>query len=189
MVVPITLTLVLLHTNINANQNDDAAHTLTRVEQKLLAALEAGDRAVLEDILTADFVYANEGETLNRKGAIARAAGINFTERKIELSKGTIRVYGNAAISTGTVMLRPRAKDEIRGVSQTASGSAVVNLGKLPRQEKTPPYSTQPRAVPAPMPEPHDLPVPAADVPYRYAARYIKRRGRWQMVELRLSRT
>jgi hypothetical protein len=178
---------VLFHISMEAIQGRDDTRTLARLEQQWISIFQRGDSAVLENVLTGDFIYTAETGTLGKKEFIALAKLFDPSKRGIELTDNQMRIYGRAAISTGVATLRSRDGGQIKGESKVASRSGVVNLDELSRQEKSPPTSVAPRIVPAPMPIPNNRPVPVADAKYRYTAIYVKLRGRWQMVALHLS--
>jgi hypothetical protein len=176
-------------TTVYGQANDDT-RSLARLEQKLIDILEHRKQPLLDEVLASDFIYTNEAATLGKREFIAMAENLGFVGKRIELSGNRLRVYENAAVSTGNASVRTNADIPVKGTAGVASGSATVNLGKLSDEEKQPPPPprAEPRAVPSPMPVPQDRPVPAADARYRYTATYVRLRGRWQMVALHLSR-
>jgi hypothetical protein len=186
-VLPVLLTL-LFHAGVEMNQDNDTTRSLARLQEKWITGFRDHDPAVLEDALANDFMYTSETATLGKQEFISMAQRLDLTQKRIELTDSRVRVYGNAAVSTGGVLLRPQASDPIKGDSKIASESGVINLRELSRTEKPPKSTSNPRVVPAPMPVPQDRPVPVADTQYRYTAMYAKSRGRWQMVALHLSR-
>jgi hypothetical protein len=185
------LPFLLFHTGmttVNGQANDDR-RSLARLEQKLIDIFEHRNQPLLDEALASDFTYTNEAATLGKREFIAQAENFGFVGKRIELSGNRLRVYGNAAISTGSASVRSDADVPVKGTPGVATGSATVNLGKLSEEEKRqPPPRAEPRAVPSPMSVPQDRPVPVADARYRYTAMYVKLRGRWQMVALHLSR-
>lgn len=185
-VFPLALTLILFNTSVKTMQDSEAARSLAQLELKWIADFQRRDPTLLENILADDFVYTSEIAILNKREFIARAEKLELGERKIELDNSRMRVYGSAAVSTGSIVLRSQVKDQIKGNSGVAAKSAVVNLGEM--QEKQPSSSGERRIVPSPMPVPRNRPVPAIDAQYRYTAIYVKLYGRWRLAALHLSR-
>lgn len=186
-ILRLALMLALVHSDMKATQEKDESRSLARLEKEWVATFNSANASILENVLADDFIYTNEGGTLGKREFVMRAEIFDLSKRRIELSDGRVRVYGTAAISTGTATLWPHAGDQIKGYSKVGSGSSVINLGELSRQQQLPPSSVKPRGVPAPMTVPQDRPVPRANSQYRYTAVYVKLRGRWQMVALHLS--
>lgn len=187
----LVLTLLLFHTSMTAvqSQDNDDTRSLARLEQKLIDIFEHRSQPALDDVLAPDFIYTSEAATLDKREFIVQAENFGFSKRRIELSGSRLRVYANAAISTGSARMRPGPDVPLKGTPKVASSSATLNLSELPDEKKqSSSPQTEPRGVPAPMRVPQERPVAKTDERYRYTAMYVKLRGRWQMAALHLSR-
>jgi Domain of unknown function (DUF4440) len=183
------LTIIPFHTAAKMNPDNDATRSLVRLQQEWITEFVRHGPAVMERLIADDFIYTSETSTIGKQEFILLAKKLDLSELRIELTDVRVRVFGIAAVSTGSVVLRRQGGDPIKGQSKTASDAAVVNLGELSRQEKQTSSKGKAKGVPAPMPIPHDHPVPVAEARYRYMAMYAKFRGRWQIVALHLSQT
>jgi|GEM_PF-2963914 len=167
-------------------QDTEESRTLARLEREWITALRQHDIPTVQSMIAADFTYSSDTAVLDKKGFLARLEEFDLGEKTIELIDERIRIFGTAAISTGAASFRQPSRDQVDGSVKVASGSAVVNLGELAREEKREPARTR-RGVPPPGPVSQDRPVQVAKPEYRYTAVYVRLRGRWQMVALHLS--
>lgn len=83
--------------------NDIGQRILELEEQRVQAFLEA-DTAVLERILAEDFTFTHTGSSVDSKQSfIQRLATSDLTYQYIATEDVQVRVYGNAAIVTGSM--------------------------------------------------------------------------------------
>lgn len=180
----IAMTLIFLHTAMNAVQNDDT-RSLTLLEQQWITDFESRKSGLLEKVLSHDFVYVSEAGVLAKREFIALVEKFDLSSSTIQLNNKSVHVHGLAAVSSGSVVLLPKTSDQIKGESKVAAKSAVVNVGESVRKEP-PPTTRTARVVPAPMPVPQNSQV-LAPARHRYTAMYVKVVGRWRLVALHLS--
>lgn len=187
------LAFALFQASMTYAQDSAAAKRLKQIEREWINAFLRRDLRTLKDVLAEDFTYINGAEFLNKSEVIARAEKLNLNNQSVELVTNRVRLYGNAAVSTGRAAVKGQLPDQIKGEANAVSNPSVVNLGKLSRQNKGSQTSGDLKGVPSPLPVPHNLPVtdlqPMAAVvgQYQYTSIFIKQRGKWRLVALHLT--
>ena len=99
----------------NAQKEPNDLGSIKNIDQKLEAALSAGDSAVLDQIVAGDYVEINaQGEKSNKvqvlAGARARSspsAGVSVGP-EVKVTEQTIRMHGNTAVVLSLISTRYR---------------------------------------------------------------------------------
>jgi hypothetical protein len=87
-----------------------------KLDQTLLEALVTKDRATFEPLLADDYVYIHSNGTVtNRTEEIAQTMSADQQWTASKLSSLRVRVYGDAAVVTGTLIHTGSAKGYVGG--------------------------------------------------------------------------
>lgn len=191
---------------MKVNQTTQASNSeeeLMRFERDWADAFLRRERGVLKQYLADDFRLTTGDGVSDRAQFLESAEHDAAGFSSIDLSARSMRLYGDTAVSNGIATFKTRTVGgasepaEIRGEAATATGSAVVNVAELSREEAVNPSPHKQKAIHPPMSTPDNLQPPrdaatapdATNVQYRYTAVYVRRQGRWQAVALQLTRT
>ena len=113
----VSILLALLVVSPGAAQAPSATdQTVLKLDRELIDALFTKDRTAFEPLLADDYVYIHSNGTVaNREEEIAQtmASDVKWTASKLSGLK--IRVYGDAAIVTGTLTHTGSAKGYVGG--------------------------------------------------------------------------
>lgn len=187
--------VVLFPTISGGGQGRKKSRQLMQKEQEWIDAVRRGDTGALAGALADDFIATVQTDTMDKTQFIAALKNLNAVHKSIVIGDSKVRIYGDAAVSTGRAGTPTHAGGRAVSEPGRATQSATVDLNEAARREAaSPPRSGELRVVPAPLPPPGDRPVPSGgDVPlpahqYLYTAVYIRRQGRWQAVTLHLTR-
>jgi len=109
--------LGLLFVSPGAAQEPSATHQeVLKADQMLLDALLKKDRATFEPLLADDYVYIHSNGTVtNRTQEIAQTMSADVEWTASKMSDLKVRIYGDAAVVTGTLTHTGSAKGYVGG--------------------------------------------------------------------------
>lgn len=115
LLVPILLGLLVV--SPGAAQTSSATHReVLKLDQTLLDALLKKDRATFEPLLADDYVYIHSNGTVtNRTQEIAQTMSADVKWTASKLSSLKLRIYGDAAVVTGTLTHTGSARGYVGG--------------------------------------------------------------------------
>ena len=113
----VSILLALLVVSPGAAQAPSATdQTVLKLDRELIDALFKKDRTTFEPLLADDYVYIHSNGTVaNREEEIAQTMASDVKWTASNLSGLKIRVYGDAAIVTGTLTHTGSAKGYVGG--------------------------------------------------------------------------
>lgn len=200
VVVALAVTVAALGQMTVKKSQTREEQALLDAERALAAAFTRGDASAFESMLAGEFSFDNQGIVTSAAEFVEYVRNAPGAHRDIRLDEQAARIEGDAAHTSGRIVLSERVMDaagplQVKAEPIRAASRVVVNMSEMAKEEAAKPLAVEPErhvAVHPPMSIPDGEPAQAAtasniDRHYRYDAVYVKKSGLLKLVSLRLA--